>query len=120
MYMFEELGFIQMINLKPCMDCTGTPQFAKNTVNHDDVDARHHPVREITRNENLKLEHTSTDNMIVDVLTKGLSASNKHQCCINLLGLRKKIKKLLCSQVIATCIVFSLIFFTIDQKTSNK
>ena len=40
------------------------------------IDIRHHFVRELVENGSIKMEHLGTDEMIADILTKGLGKSS--------------------------------------------
>lgn len=81
---FDEVADVKMFNDKMGAQCLAeNPKFyAKNK----HIDVRHRFVCDALRNKLLKLEHVSTDNMIADVITKGLPG-NKYQQFVKLLGL---------------------------------
>lgn len=84
-----ELGFGNLADTRVLNDNMGALRLAENQVFHarsKHIDIRHHFIRESIQKKQLKLEHVSTDDMIADMLTKGLSRP-KHQRCMKMLGL---------------------------------
>lgn len=66
-------------------------KLAHNPVHHSrtkHIDVRHHFVREVIEEGQLKLSHVGTEDMLADVLTKAL-ARPKHEHCVKSIGLFK-------------------------------
>lgn len=71
----KELGFEELTNITIYGDNLGAIKLAENPVFHQrskHIDIKYQYVREALHNENLKIEHISTANMVADMLTKGL------------------------------------------------
>ena len=85
----SELGFGTLADVKLFKDNMGAKRLAENPIFHarsKHIDVRHHFVRDALKKKLVELEHVSTDDMIADVLTKGLPGP-KNQQFIKLLGL---------------------------------
>ena len=70
-------------------DNNGARKLAENPVFHNrskHIDLRHHYVREVLENGDVKIVYTPTAEMAADVLTKGLT-KQKHTKCLDLLGM---------------------------------
>ena len=71
-------------------DNMSTIALAKNPEMHSrskHIEIRHHFLREKIQKLEFEVEHLSTQDMVADILTKGL-AKMKHYKCIELLGLQ--------------------------------
>jgi len=78
-----ELGFNHLADLTILNDNLGAKKLVENPGFHSrskHIDVRHHFVREALSNQIVKIEHIPTDDMISDVMTKGLPGP-KHQKC---------------------------------------
>jgi hypothetical protein len=76
--------------IKVYCDNISTICLAKNPEFHSrtkHIDVRHHFIREVVKEKLVKLEYKSTDEMVADVLTKGLS-NNKHWKAMEMLKLK--------------------------------
>jgi len=72
------------------IDNNGAKKLAENPVFHNrtkHMDVRHHFVREAIERKDLMVSYTTTEDMVADMLTKGL-AGLKLRKCLDLLGLR--------------------------------
>ena len=72
-----------------CSDNQGCIALARNPIHHartKHIDARYHFVREKIENGDIDLEFCPTDNMVADVLTKGV-LKDKHNRCAQRMGL---------------------------------
>lgn len=47
------------------------------------IDVKHHYVRDLIKKEIIKIEHTSSEDMIADYLTKTLNSTKHHKCVTN-------------------------------------
>lgn len=82
-------GFDKISKVKIFCDNHSVLKLAKNPVFHNrskHIDVRHHYVREIIKDECLKIAYIRTDKMAADILTKSLS-KQKYENCMKLLGL---------------------------------
>ena len=85
----EELGVRRDSSVVIFNDNQGAQKLAKNPIFHartKHIDIRHHFVREALEHGLVQLEYLCTEEMIADVLTKGLPGP-KHQKCLEMLGL---------------------------------
>lgn len=83
-----ELGSDDLAAATLFSDNMGAQKLVANPVFHSrtkHIDIRHHFVRDAVRDHNIQLKYASTDNMVADVLTKGLSGP-KHQKCLHMMG----------------------------------
>lgn len=84
-----QLGFRKLADVKLLNDNLGALKLAKNHTFHSKtkhIDLRYHFIREAIRNEHFKVEYTPTEEMVADVMTKGLSGP-KNRRFIELMGL---------------------------------
>ena len=84
-----ELGFAKLGEVTIFCDNNGARKLAENPVSHDrskHIDVRHHYVRKVLENGEVKIVYTPTAEMAADVLTTGL-AKQKHTKCLDLLGM---------------------------------
>jgi len=89
MSFLNELGLNSRAKVTIWNDNQGAAKLAHNTVHHSrtkHIDIRHHFVREVLKNHPIRLEYLPSEEMIADVLTKGLPKS-KHEKCTFGLGL---------------------------------
>ncbi|KMQ86259.1 retrovirus-related gag-pol polyprotein [Lasius niger] len=85
-----ELGFDNLTDTTIFNDNLGAKKLAENPGYHSrskHIDVRHHFIREALNNELIKVEHVSTNDMISDIMTKGLPRP-KHLKCTQQLGLK--------------------------------
>jgi len=85
-----ELGFENFANVTLYCDNRSALDLAVNPVFHSrtkHIDIRHHFVRTALKDGTIRLKHVFTDDMIADILTKGLSGP-KHKLLSERLGLR--------------------------------
>jgi hypothetical protein len=50
------------------------------------IDIRYHFIRECSQNENINMQFLPSEDMVADIVTKGLTR-NKHNFCVSELGL---------------------------------
>jgi len=87
----SELGLNDLGDIVISSDNQGALSLVRNPVFHarsKHIDVRHHFIRDLFENGDMRTEHVSTDNMMADILTKSLPGP-EHQHCVDLLGLRK-------------------------------
>lgn len=87
----KEMEFENLTDVRVLNDNMGAQRLSENPVFHarsKHIDTRHHFVRETLLTKQLKLEHISTDDMIADMMTKGLPRP-KHRHCLEMIGLGK-------------------------------
>ena len=85
----SELGFRDLANVVILNDNVGAQKLAENPSFHarsKHIDVKHHFIRGVLQDKKVIVEHVSTEDMIADVLTKGLPRL-KHEKCIELLGM---------------------------------
>ena len=85
--LMKEIGFKIMTTQIYC-DNNGAIKLTENPVYHartKHIDVQHHYIRELVETKEIAVNFVSTNEMIADVFTKGLSRS-KHQKCINGFG----------------------------------
>lgn len=91
-YLQEFLGELGMKkSTKVFGDNNGALKLAKNPVFHartKHIDIRHHFIRDALKQNELKLEHISTKEMVADIFTKGLPKP-KHEHCMKLLNMHQ-------------------------------
>ena len=89
--LIEELKIIPRISLKiycdnlSCIYLASNPKHSEKTKH---VDLKYHFIREMVESHKLQLEHSPTDLMWADFLTKSMPASKHESCCDNL-GLKR-------------------------------
>ena len=86
----KELGFHDLTGITIHNDNLGAQLLAKNPIVHPrikHIDIRYHFIREVLKRGDIRLEHTSTDEMVADALTMPVAVV-KHQFCINSMGLK--------------------------------
>ena len=89
--LLSELGFnspndLIVIN----SDNQGSSALAKNPIQHartKHIDIRHHFIREMVENKEVEIVYCGTDDMVADILTKGLSRE-KHNRFVEGMGIR--------------------------------
>lgn len=84
-----ELGFQELADVVIFIDNLGAQKLAENPIFHarsKHIDVRHHFIREVLKNNQVKIKHVPTEDMTADLLTKGLPKP-KHDRCVKLLGL---------------------------------
>lgn len=84
-----ELGFQELANVVILNDNLGAQKLAENPVFHARskyIDVRHHYILEVLKDNRVKVIYISTQDMVADVLTKGLPRL-KHRKCVEMLGL---------------------------------
>ncbi|GJQ67871.1 hypothetical protein Trydic_g16633 [Trypoxylus dichotomus] len=84
-----ELGVERLPDVKVYNNNLSALRLAKNPTYHarnKHIDIRHHFVRDVLKSGQLELLHVGTNDMIADVLTKGLPRT-KHEKCVESLGL---------------------------------
>lgn len=72
---FEKLGEAQIGSTPVLCDNTSTIKLSKNPVLHGrskHIDVRFHFLRDLSRNDIVKLVHCTTGNQVADVMTKPL------------------------------------------------
>ncbi|GJQ73702.1 hypothetical protein Trydic_g14037 [Trypoxylus dichotomus] len=83
-----ELGMERLADVKVYNNLSAL-RLAENPTYHarsKHIDIRHHLVRDVLKSGQLELLHVGTNDMIADVLTKGLPRT-KHEKCVESLGL---------------------------------
>ena len=89
--LIEELKLLPKPRLKifcdnlSCIYLVSNPKHSEKTKH---VDLKYHFIREMIEEDKLELEHTSTETMWADFLTKPLS-SQKHDLCCSSVGLKR-------------------------------
>lgn len=86
----EELGFDRLGDITIFGDNLGSIKLAENPVFHQrskHIDIKYHFIRDAIHHGELKIRHISTEDMVADVLTKGLPRE-KHIHCLNKAGMR--------------------------------
>lgn len=87
--LLSELGLTEAMKITVYNDNMSAIKLSKNPGFHGrtkHIDIKHHFVRECVEKEVLSVQHTTTDRMPADILTKGLSRL-KHTACVEMLGL---------------------------------
>jgi ribonuclease HI len=88
--LLSKLGYYSLKNpFHIFSDNQGAIDLGRNPIHHSrtkHIDIRHHFIREQIQAKEMEVEHCGTDEMIADVLTKGL-AKQKHQYFAERLGL---------------------------------
>jgi hypothetical protein len=90
--LLTEIGIGPAISKEPTIirsDNQGCISLAKNSVHHartKHIDIQHHFVREKVEGEEVELIFCRTEDMIADILTKGLT-KEKHDCFSGMMGL---------------------------------
>lgn len=85
----KQLGIADDLHITLFNDNQGAGKLANNHMFHSrtkHIDVRHHFVRDVLQTKPIQLTYLSTDEMIADILTKGLPAM-KHNTCLQGLGL---------------------------------
>jgi len=88
----KELGCSDLANITIYNDNRGAGLLAHNPIYHSrskHIDIKHHFVRDILKKHPVNLIHLSSEEMIADVLTKGLPGP-KHTRCTQGFGLRPR------------------------------
>lgn len=86
----RELGFNDLSDITVYGDNLGAIKLASNPVFHQrskHIDIKYHYVRDALRDEDIKIKHVPTADMIADILTKGLPRK-KHTDCLKKAGMR--------------------------------
>lgn len=85
-----QLGFHELTTVKLFNDNMGALKLTENHTFHSKskhIDLRYHFIRDAIQKNHLKVKYISTDDMLANVMTKGLFGP-KHRRCAKLMGLR--------------------------------
>jgi hypothetical protein len=89
--LLQDLGFTQDKATEIFEDNQGCIAMAKNPINHErtkHIDIKYHFIREMVESALIKLTYLQTEDMLADVLTKGL-ARDRHQRLCSMIGLQE-------------------------------
>ncbi|KYM95345.1 Copia protein [Cyphomyrmex costatus] len=90
-----ELGLETMAKITLFNDNQGAKHLAHNPVYHGrskHIDIRYNYIREVLQTQPIRLDYLPTEQMLADILTKGLP-KGKHEFCVNKLGLAHRAAK---------------------------
>lgn len=89
----KELGFDALARITMFCDNMSALKLAKNPTYHartKHIPLRYHFIRHVIRENRLNIKHLRTEDMLADVLTKGLSGP-KHRRCMELMNMKSSI-----------------------------
>ncbi|KAK2578751.1 hypothetical protein KPH14_012277 [Odynerus spinipes] len=80
----KELGFLEFMDIAVFNDNLGAKRLADNasfSTRSKHIDLRHHFVREVLNNRQMKIEYIPTEDMPAGMMTKGLPGPKHKKCC---------------------------------------